>query len=110
MVDVEELCERVLLIDKGRTLIYGRLAQIKQERKTRRVLVTAEKEPAQVPGIVQKEYRNGTFDYLMNEQTRPDEILRSFLDSGISVEKYEVALPSLNDIFIEEVGRARRSH
>ena len=109
MPDVEELCERVLLINDGQTLLHGRLAELKRARGTRSVRVTAERRPEGIPGVVDTKFRNGSFDYLMGEGTRPDEVLRAFLDAGIPVERYEVALPSLNQIFIEEVSRARNA-
>lgn len=109
MPDVEELCERVLLINDGQTLLHGRLAELKRARGTRSVRVTAQRQPESIPGIVDTEFRNGSFEYLLGEGTKPDEVLRSFLDAGIPVERYEVALPSLNQIFIEEVSRARNA-
>ena len=36
-----------------------------------------------------------------------NDVLRSFVEAGITVGRYEEALPSLNEIFIEEVSRAR---
>lgn len=107
MPDVEELCERVLLINDGRTLIYGRLADMKRARRSRSVRITAERQPENIPGVIHTEAKDGSFEYLMSEGTQPDEVLRSFLNAGIPVERYEIALPSLNEIFIEEVGRAR---
>jgi ABC-2 type transport system ATP-binding protein len=107
MPDVEELCERVLLINEGETLLYGRLAELKQARGTRSVRVMAERQPESIPGVVHVESSNGSFQYLMDEGAQPEGVLRSFLDAGIPVERYEVALPSLNEIFIEEVSRAR---
>jgi len=109
MPDVEELCERVLLINDGRTLLHGRLAELKRARGTRSVRVTAERQPEGIPGVVDTKFRNGSFEYLLGEGTKPDEVLRAFLDAGISVERYEVALPSLNQMFIEEVSRARNA-
>lgn len=109
MPDVEELCERVLLINDGQTLLHGRLAELKRARGTRSVRITAERQPEGIPGVVDTEARNGSFEYLLGEGTKPDEVLRSFLDAGISVERYEVALPSLNQMFIEEVSRARNA-
>jgi len=109
MPDVEELCERVLLINDGRTLLHGRLAELKRARGTRSVRVTAERQPEGIPGVVDTKFRNGSFEYLLGEAIKPDEVLRAFLDAGISVERYEVALPSLNQIFIEEVSRARNA-
>lgn len=109
MTDVEELCERVLLIDGGQTLLYGRLSELKQARGTHSIRITAERQPDSIPGIVNTETRDGVFEYLMDKETQPNEVLRSFLDAGIPIERYEVVLPSLNEIFIEEVSRARDS-
>jgi ABC-2 type transport system ATP-binding protein len=109
MPDVEELCERVLLINEGRVLLHGRLADLKRARGTRSVRIAAERQPESVPGVIHTEARNGSFEYLMEEGTQPEEILHLFLNSGISVERYEVVLPSLNEIFIEEVNRARNA-
>jgi ABC-2 type transport system ATP-binding protein len=109
MPDVEELCERVLLINDGQTLLYGRLAELKRARGTRSVRVGAECQPRSIPGVVDTEFRDGSFEYLLGKGMKPDEVLRAFLDAGISVERYEVALPSLNQIFIEEVSRARNA-
>jgi len=109
MLDVEELCERVLLINDGQTLLYGHLAELRQARGMRSVRVTADRQPESILGVVDTKYQNGSFEYLMGEGTKPDEILRAFLDANISVERYEIALPSLNQIFIEEVSRARNA-
>ena len=109
MPDVEELCERVLLINDGQTLLHGRLAELKRARGTRSVRVAAERQPGSIPGVADTEFRDGSFEYLLGKGTKPDEILRAFLDAGIAVERYEVALPSLNQIFIEEVSRARNA-
>ena len=50
---------------------------------------------------------NGHFEYKLASGSEPQAILRSFLDAQIPVERFEVALPTLNDIFIEEVRGAR---
>jgi ABC-2 type transport system ATP-binding protein len=105
--DVEEMCERVLLINEGKTLLHGQLSELKRARGTRSVRIVAEREPGNLLGVSKGVLRNGSFEYVLDRQTQPDAIMRAFLDAGISVEKYEVALPSLNEIFIEEVQRAR---
>ena len=37
----------------------------------------------------------------------PDTILKSYLDAGIDVERFELSQPSLSDILGQEVARAR---
>ncbi len=110
MPDVEELCERVLLISDGKVLLYGRLDELKRSRGARSVRVVAERQPDEITTEVsQAGHRNGHFEYLLSDGVEPDAVLRSFLDAGISVERFEVALPTLSEIFVEEVSHARNS-
>jgi len=109
MPDVEELCERVLLINDGQTLLYGRLAELKRARGMCSVCVTADRQPESMLGVVDAKFRNGSFEYLMGEGIKPDEVLRAYLNASIPVERYEIRMPSLNQIFIEEVSRARNA-
>ena len=107
MSDVEELCERVLLIDAGTTLIYGSLIELKRSRGTRTVKIAADRRPESVAGVMEPVAVNGHFEYRLAAGAEPQAILRSFLDAQIPVERFEVALPTLNEVFIEEVSRAR---
>jgi len=107
MSDVEELCERVLLIDAGATLLYGSLMELKRSRGTRTVKVTAGRRPECVAGVAEPVAVNGQFQYTIASDAEPQAILRSFLDAQIPVERFELALPTLNEIFIEEVRDAR---
>ncbi len=107
MPDVEELCERVMLIDAGKVLVHGPLMELKHARGTQTVTITAARQPQSVPGVAETRAVNGRFEYQLQQGVRPRTVLRSFLDVEIEVERFEVALPSLNEIFIEEVSRAR---
>ena len=109
MSDVEELCERVVLIDEGKVLVYGELLEMKRSRGARSVRVTAERAPERVENVTSAVSGDGGFEYLVGDGATPETVLRSFLDAGISIERFEVALPTLNEIFIEEVSRARNS-
>ncbi len=107
MSDVEELCERVLLIDAGTTLLYGSLMELKRSRGTRTVKISAGRRPESMAGVMEPVAVNGHFEYTLQPGSNPQTILRSFLDAEISVERFDVALPTLNEIFIEEVRNAR---
>ena len=109
MSDVEELCERVLLINDGQTLLYGNLDEMKRARGTSNVKIKADQQPNSIPGATQVASGNGYLEYQVSKETPPEEVFRAFLTAGIHVERYEVALPSLNEIFIEEVSRARNA-
>ena len=107
MSDVEELCERVLLIDAGTMLLYGSLIELKRSRGTRTVKVAADRRPESVAGVTEPVAVNGHFEYKLADGSEAQAILRSFLDAQIPVERFEVVLPTLNEFFIEEVSRAR---
>ncbi|MDP6756991.1 MAG: ATP-binding cassette domain-containing protein [Chloroflexota bacterium] len=106
MSDVEELCERVALIAEGRLLLLGDLAEIKRERGANSVQVQAGRIPDDLADGQKEIPRNGVVEYAIEAGRAPETILRSYLDAGIEIERFELSLPSLNDIFIEEVSRA----
>ncbi len=109
MSDVEELCERVALISDGRLLLYGDLAKIKRRRGAHSVEVQAAGVPPDLAGSMGKTLPGGTVSYELDGSRAAESILRSYLEAGIEVERFELSLPSLNDIFVEEVSRARAS-
>lgn len=107
MSDVEELCERAVLISDGSVLVYGPILEMKQARGSHTVTVGADRQPDDLSNVVQVPSPAGSFAYNPQNGARPDTILRAFLDAGIAVQKFEAALPTLNEVFIEEVNRAR---
>ena len=108
MSDVEELCERVALISDSRMLLFGDLAEMKRERGANSVHVQARGDvPVSLINAKRRKLPGGIVDYTINDGMTPESILRAYLDAGIEVERFELALPSLNDIFVEEVSRAR---
>ncbi len=109
MSDVEVLCERVALIADGRLLLFGDLAQIKRQRGANSVQIQAGRIPDDLANARKKVARIGVgiVEYAIEDGRAPETILRSYLDAGIAVERFELSLPSLNEIFIEEVSRAR---
>ena len=110
MSDVEELCERVALISDSRLLLFGDLAEMKRERGANSVQVEAKGDDSRP---VWPTFRHRKL-FPAESSTTPSttaghrtSILRAYLDAGIEIERFELALPSLNDIFVEEVSRAR---
>ncbi len=107
MSDVEELCDRVALIAEGRLLLFGELDAIKHERGASAVQVRADRVPADLALDAGNRSNTGVVEYALANGRTPESVLRSYLDAGISIERFDLALPSLNEIFIEEVSRAR---
>ncbi len=108
MSDVEEMCERIVLLSDGKVLLFGELAAIRRERGVRAVQVQATGIPEDLAGEPFHPLSDDTVEYDIGEGKTPEAILRSYAASGIRVDRFERMLPSLNDIFIEEVSRARK--
>ena len=100
---VEALCDRILLIHQGRAVLYGPLAEIKQQYAPHAVRVRAPLIPSDLPGVVEVEPDDGAFNLALAEGARPQEVLRVLLDCDVEVQAFEVAPVPLEDIFVAVV-------
>jgi ABC-2 type transport system ATP-binding protein len=99
MDEVERMCDRILMINKGRTVLYGKIDAIK-ERFGSSVLVWYE---GTLPGIgaVPKITDYGNYAELtLATGTDPQEIVREIIGK-VAVRKLEIRQRSMNEIFIE---------
>jgi len=100
---VEALCHRILLINRGRAILYGPLDEIKQEYAPHAVRVRAPHVPLDLPGVVGVEADDGAFNLALADGANPQEVLRALLDRGVEVQAFEVAPVPLEDIFVAVV-------
>jgi ABC-2 type transport system ATP-binding protein len=100
---VEALCDRIVLINRGRAVLYGPLAEIKRDYAPNAVQVRASHVPAGLPGVVEVEPENGSFNLALAEGTNPQAVLRALLDRGVEIQAFEVAPVPLEDIFVAAV-------
>ena len=105
MNEVEELCDRILMIDNGRTVLYGNLAEIKSRYRNRSVILDFEGELGEVPGVTDKRTHKGYVELVLDGNTTPQQILERLVSTGIVINRFEVATPSLNEIFLKVVGK-----
>jgi ABC-2 type transport system ATP-binding protein len=103
MHQVEELCERILLIDHGRAVLYGDLDGIRHQFMGHAVLVRATTELPQLPGVEQVETHNTATRLTLASGISPQEVLRSLVAQEVTVEQFEIAVPTLDEIFIRVV-------
>jgi ABC-2 type transport system ATP-binding protein len=100
---VEALCDRIVLINRGRAVLYGPLAEIKRDYAPNAVQVRASHIPAGLPGVVEVEPENGAFNLALAEGTNPQAVLRALLDRGVEIQAFEVAPVPLEAIFVAAV-------
>lgn len=108
MADVEEMCERIALISDGTMLLFGDLGDIRRERGVKSVQVQAAGVPEELRDSRLRVLPDDTVEYEIGDGRTPEQILQSYVASGIRVDRFERMLPSLTDIFIEEVSGARQ--
>lgn len=104
MNKVEELCDRVLMIDRGHTILYGDLMETRARFRRNSVQVAVEGELGDLPGVVDRQLKNGTVELVLAPDTTPQAILDRMRDRGITINRFEVTTPSLHEIFLHLAG------
>lgn len=109
MEQVEEICENIVLINKGQKVLEGRVDQIKTDNKQNlfRIGFNGRLDPRQTKDSFR--VVEDSADQLiikMKEGHNPNDLLRELLNSGVEITSYNEILPSLNEIFISHVGES----
>lgn len=104
MNQVEELCDRILLIDHGHRVLYGTLQEIQGGFASRDIMVTPLSNlPETIEGVREIRKMNGRFRLVLDETSKPNRILKNLINSGVELIEFEIAVPPLNEIFIKVV-------
>ena len=115
MSSVEELCDNIMLINKGQKILEGSVYQIKQDNKDNKFEVVlrnseslnlriTESLPNNFTLISEKTDSNGeiTLNIKADKETNPNSLINYLSEKGTIV-SYRELLPSMNDIFINKV-------
>lgn len=104
MHQVEELADRIALISKGKTVLYGKLDEIRRDFASDAVQVHSLQElPASLPGVREIVKHNSGWLLKYAPGKNAQEILRMLVDQKIEIEQFEIAMPTLDEIFIQVV-------
>ena len=105
MEQVEEICDQIVLINKGKKILDGTVANVKQEFKENLFRITASPLPDQYPNEIFDTLSNTdhTVTLRIRDGHGPNEVLRYFIDRQSTVSAFTELLPSLNEIFIKLV-------
>jgi ABC-2 type transport system ATP-binding protein len=103
MHQVEELCDRIVLIDHGNVMLYGDLTDIRHRFSGNAILVRTTSPIPSLTGVERMESQNGTSVLHLASGTDPQAILQELVASHVTVEQFELAVPTLDEIFIRVV-------
>ena len=107
MSTIEEFCSDILILNKGKTVIKGNLKEIKDTYPANRVQIeTNENIETDIKklGLEIDNIKNYSYTVKIFDEQKAHELLKELVIKGITINKFEIMKPTLNDIFIEKVG------
>jgi len=103
MNKVEELCDRALMIHRGRRVLYGPIRQIMRERSDDTVWVRTSADLAQAPGVARVERENGAQRVHFAPGADSSALLAWLGAQKAEVEEFRHLTLPLEDIFVRVV-------
>ncbi len=106
MEQVEEICERIVLINAGQKVLEGPVDEVKNQFKDHKYEIEFN---GGIPTNVLNEYeilnqKDHSFVVQLKEERDSNFLLKKLIDSGTHVKSFREILPTLNEIFIKKVG------
>ncbi len=103
MNDIEELCDRVLMIDRGQRVLYGGLTEIKAKYRSNSVILEHQGTLEPITGVSSMQEHGKLLELTLDGSASPQSVLRQLADQQISVNRFEISTPSLQEIFLRVV-------
>lgn len=108
MEHIEEFCEKLIILVKGKSILDGYVKDIKQAYKKKNIIIAGDiddKELKKIDGVINVEKRND--EYLVKIENK-DVVSKVFKTiSKYDITKFIVEEATLNEIFIAKVGEAK---
>ena len=106
MEQVEEICDHIILINKGKKILDGSVRQVKQDFKENLYSISFSTLPSlngtTMPFDVLGEKEN-SYIVRIHPDSAPNDVLKYFLQQNANIQSFNEILPSLNEIFIKLV-------
>ena len=107
MEHIEEFCEKLVILVKGKPVISGYLKEIKKDFRKKNVFIRGdiEKEDLEnVKGVLKVIKKSGEYQVKIESEDVVDKLFKKIKNNKIT--KFVVEEPTLNEIFIDKVGEA----
>ncbi len=106
---VEEMCEDIVIINKGQTVVQGSVREVKRQHGRNVIRLKLDNDPEApwldtLEGIQVTKRRQDYIEMQIQAHLNPNVIVEAALQHGGNITLFELAEPSLTDIFIESVG------
>jgi ABC-2 type transport system ATP-binding protein len=114
MDNAERLCDSVCIIAKGEKVLDGTVSGVKRAHGGRHIALSLDGADADVRGVdavladgslvSRVDNQNRFFEIELADGATPRDLLQRLVQSGASIERFELVQPSLHQIFLEKVG------
>ncbi|MGB2751926.1 MAG: ATP-binding cassette domain-containing protein [Pyrinomonadaceae bacterium] len=107
METAERLCNDILLINKSKKVISGSLREVKASYGKNLIALRAvggEAVLADCSLVAKATEHSDEVEIELAENADPQALLKKLIESGANISKFEKVEPSLNDIFIDQIG------
>ena len=106
MHQVEEMCERILLMDRGKRVLYGPVAEIRRKFTQNAVEVEAQGQFEDMKGVERIVAHNGRYRLLLQQGVAPENLLKTLVGRpDLTIKAFEPVETSLEEVFVAVVGR-----
>ena len=107
MSTIEEFCSDILILNRGKTVLQGNLKEIKETYPVNRVEIDTNQnidKYIEKFGLVKENEKNNEYTIKINSEEVAHNLLNELVKDRVTINKFEIKKPTLNDIFIEKVG------
>jgi ABC-2 type transport system ATP-binding protein len=108
MNQVEELCDRVALINQGQLMVYGGVDEVRRRYSLPEVRVHVQGPLPAIAAVSRiTDEGGGRWRLLLSDGTPPHQVLSALVASGAVVDRFEPLLAPMEDIFVRVVREGR---
>ena len=103
MDQVEALCRKVFLIDRGKEVLSGEVRAIKERYSDSAVILECDRDVSALAEVERTAPLGRAVKAWLRPGASPEKLLAGLLAGGATVRRFERALPSLDDVFVRVV-------
>ena len=99
---IEELCDRIAIINRGKRVLYGNLHDIQAQYGKNTVRLRTPLDEVVLPGCRVREHHNHEWIFDIGS-ANPQQVLQQLVQQNVPLELYEIGTAPLEQIFIDVV-------